>query len=101
MHDEDLLKRSLASVLHPCTQMKQLETLTLLRLHALPGCGEFVAGQPVSRAALLAVEGEDGREYWLGFDKFYAITRYNRSLHYALAVYRFSREIRSARRMGH
>ncbi|BAN34342.1 lytic murein transglycosylase B [Sulfuricella denitrificans skB26] len=53
------------------------------------------------QAALLAVEGEDGREYWLGFDNFYAITRYNRSLHYALAVYQLSWEIRSARRVGH
>lgn len=50
-----------------------------------------------AQAALLAVEGEGGREYWLGFDNFYAITRYNRSLHYALAVYQLSREIRSAR----
>lgn len=49
-------------------------------------------------AALLAVEGEEGREYWLGYDNFYAITRYNRSLHYALAVYQLSREIRGARR---
>lgn len=52
---------------------------------------------PAALAALLAVEGEGGREYWLGFDNFYAITRYNRSLHYALAVYQLSREIRSAR----
>ncbi|MDP2878017.1 MAG: lytic murein transglycosylase B [Sulfuricella sp.] len=51
-----------------------------------------------ARAALLAIEGEGGREYWLGFDNFYAITRYNRSLHYALAVSQLSREIRSARR---
>lgn len=54
---------------------------------------------PVVLAALLAVEGEGGREYWLGFDNFYAITRYNRSLHYALAVYQLSREIRSARKV--
>jgi membrane-bound lytic murein transglycosylase B len=49
---------------------------------------------------LLAIEGAGGREYWLGFDNFYAITRYNRSLHYALAVFQLSREIRSARRAG-
>lgn len=54
---------------------------------------------PAALAALLAVEGEGGREYWLGFDNFYAITRYNRSLHYALAVYQLSREIRSARKV--
>lgn len=54
---------------------------------------------PSAQAALLAVELEGGREYWLGFDNFYAITRYNRSLHYALAVYQLSREIRSARKL--
>ncbi len=54
---------------------------------------------PSAQAALLAVELEGGREYWLGFDNFYAITRYNRSLHYALAVYQLGREIRNARRV--
>lgn len=43
------------------------------------------------------VHGICGKECWLGFDNFYAVTRYNRSLHYALAVSRLSREIRSAR----
>lgn len=56
---------------------------------------------PSAQAALLAIEGEDGREYWLGFDNFYAITRYNRSLHYALAVFQLSGELRSARKASY
>lgn len=52
---------------------------------------------PATHAALLAVDVEDGREYWLGMGNFYAITRYNRNLFYALAVYQLSHEIRLAR----
>lgn len=56
---------------------------------------EFLA--PETQAALLAVDVEDGREYWLGMTNFYVITRYNRNLFYALAVYQLSNEIRLAR----
>lgn len=45
-------------------------------------------------AMLVELQGRDGLEYWLGFDNFYAITRYNRSLLYAMAVHQLSREIR-------
>lgn len=38
------------------------------------------------RVALVGLDGADGREYWLGFQNFYVITRYNRSPLYAMAV---------------
>ena len=47
-------------------------------------------------AALLKFDQEQGPEYWLGFNNFYTITRYNRSPLYAMAVYQLSEEIRSA-----
>ncbi|MDD5404357.1 MAG: lytic murein transglycosylase B [Sulfuricella sp.] len=51
---------------------------------------------PTTQAALLAVDVEDGREYWLGMNNFYVITRYNRNQFYALAVFQLSNEIRLA-----
>lgn len=47
-------------------------------------------------AALIELEQKDGREYWLGMQNFYAITRYNHSPLYAMAVYQLSEEIRAA-----
>jgi len=47
-------------------------------------------------ASLLAFDQENGPEYWLGFNNFYVITRYNHSPLYAMAVYQLSEEIRAA-----
>ena len=47
-------------------------------------------------AALIELEQQDGPEYWLGFNNFYTITRYNHSPLYAMAVYQLSEEIRDA-----
>lgn len=52
---------------------------------------------PESPAVLLAYEQRQANEYWLGFQNFYAITRYNRSPKYALAVFQLAEEIRHAR----
>jgi membrane-bound lytic murein transglycosylase B len=44
-------------------------------------------------ATPLSLEGEDGQEYWIGYHNFYVITRYNRSVMYALAAYQLSQAI--------
>jgi membrane-bound lytic murein transglycosylase B len=44
-------------------------------------------------AAVMELDG-DTTEHWLGFDNFYAITRYNHSNLYAMAVFQLSGEIR-------
>jgi membrane-bound lytic murein transglycosylase B len=60
--------------------------------------------QPVSTvdaarpAALLSYEQEAGPEYWLGFNNFYVITRYNRSQLYAMAAWQLSEAIKEAKK---
>ena len=44
-------------------------------------------------ATLVSLEGSDGKQYWLGFQNYYAITRYNNSKMYAMAVYQLSQAI--------
>ena len=53
---------------------------------------------PIYRpATLIELENKDGNEYWLGFNNFYVITRYNRSVNYAMSVLQLADEIRAER----
>ncbi|MDH5217425.1 MAG: lytic murein transglycosylase, partial [Gammaproteobacteria bacterium] len=45
------------------------------------------------KTALIELEQSDGKEYWLGLNNFYAITRYNHSALYAMAVYQLGSAI--------
>ena len=49
---------------------------------------------PERRAALISLEGEDGPVYRLGYNNFYAITRYNLNKRYAMAVVELGELIR-------
>jgi membrane-bound lytic murein transglycosylase B len=40
---------------------------------------------------------EDGKEFWLAFDNFEVITRYNNSDFYAMSVFQLAEELKSAR----
>lgn len=44
-------------------------------------------------AQLLTLKGEDGQEHWVGLHNFFVITRYNRSVMYALAAHQLGQEI--------
>jgi membrane-bound lytic murein transglycosylase B len=50
-----------------------------------------LAGDQVSQ--LVTLVGSDGEEYWVGFHNFFVITRYNRSVMYALAAHQLGQEI--------
>jgi len=45
------------------------------------------------KAQLLTLEGDNGTEHWVGYHNFFVITRYNRSVMYALAVHQLGQEI--------
>ncbi|MDQ3185904.1 MAG: lytic murein transglycosylase B [Pseudomonadota bacterium] len=49
-------------------------------------------------ATLVELVNTGGNEYWLGFNNFFVITRYNRSVHYAMSVLQLAEEIRAARK---
>jgi membrane-bound lytic murein transglycosylase B len=45
-------------------------------------------------AILLVFDQRDDKEYWLGYNNFYVISRYNHSSMYSMAVYQLSQEIK-------
>jgi len=50
-----------------------------------------------AKAALFRMESAAGTQYWVGLNDFYAITRYNHSSMYALAVHQLAQAIALAR----
>jgi len=62
---------------------------------ALSKAGVFFPTELDSEAAagVWQLEGEDGDEYWVGFDNLYVITRYNRSIMYALAAWELGQAV--------
>ena len=55
----------------------------------------FETNLPADAPAMLVIlQGKDGPEYWIGFNNFFVITRYNRSNMYAMAVHDLGQAIR-------
>ena len=50
------------------------------------------------KARLMAFTIMDGKEFWLAFDNFEVITRYNNSDYYAMSVYQLAQALREAHR---
>jgi peptidoglycan lytic transglycosylase B len=49
-----------------------------------------------AEATVFSLEAESGTQHWLGLQNFYVITRYNRSVNYAMVVHELAREVRDA-----
>lgn len=49
-----------------------------------------------SKAILLILKQQKTKEYWLGYNNFYVISRYNHSTLYSMAVYQLSQKIKQA-----
>lgn len=47
------------------------------------------------KALLFRLETANGPEYWLGLQNFYTITRYNKSVNYAMAVWKLGESVKS------
>jgi membrane-bound lytic murein transglycosylase B len=62
----------------------------------LPKAGAS-APEPDTLSSLIKLDAGDHDEYWIGFNNFYVITRYNHSNLYAMAAYQLSREIVAAK----
>lgn len=69
-------------------------SVAVFRRHGISPAGE---ADDEALACAFAAETEAGTTYWLGFNNFYVITRYNRSINYALAVHELAQALRRAR----
>jgi membrane-bound lytic murein transglycosylase B len=69
-------------------RLSELESLGITMVSAPPDEQEATSAIP------LTLKNRSGSEYWLGFENFYVITRYNQSVYYAMAVHQLSAEIR-------
>jgi membrane-bound lytic murein transglycosylase B len=74
----------------PENTLKPRETVTSLSHQGVMFSTELPGD---AKSQLITLTGEDGEEYWVGFHNFFVITRYNRSVMYALAVHQLGEEI--------
>ncbi len=96
-HDQEVVARATLSEqwkgAEPKNTLKAEDTVASLS----KGGVLFATNQDINAdSALLKLEGADGDEYWVGFHNFFVITRYNRSVMYALAVHQLGQEIAAA-----
>lgn len=82
----DKYKKLITDDLRPVTPAGELRRYDIEPVKPLP---------PGIKAKLLVLQDKDKNEYWLGFENFYVITRYNTSALYAMAVYQLAAEIKS------
>jgi membrane-bound lytic murein transglycosylase B len=74
----------------PENTLKPQETVTSLSHQGVMFSTELPGD---AKSQLITLTGDDGEEYWVGFHNFFVITRYNRSVMYALAVHQLGQEV--------
>ena len=74
----------------PENVLKATETVTSLSHQGVMFSTDLAGDQ---ESQLLTLVGDDGEEHWVGFHNFFVITRYNRSVMYALAVHQLGQQI--------
>ena len=77
--------------LKPNTTVRDATALGVLVPNGVP---------PDAKARLFELQGDNGTEFWLTFEDFYVITRYNHSHLYALAVHHIAEGVRALREGG-
>ncbi len=78
----------------------KLKTNSTLGKLMKAGINTGVALNGSSPATLIKLENPDRVDYRIAFENFYVITKYNRSIHYAMAVFELSEELRKRRVSG-
>lgn len=84
----DLYQEILLAGIEPIHPVKKLREANIIPL-------ERIGDERL--AALIELKDNDNVQYWLGFQNFYVITRYNRSTFYAMSVLQLAEAIRAAR----
>ena len=79
------------------TELKTVSTLAMLDSQGL------APRDPLNSAATtpatgIRLQGMNGGEFWIGFNNFYVITRYNRSILYAMAAVQLSQALEAAQK---
>lgn len=74
----------------PENTLKPTETVASLSEQGVMFTTQLAGEQ---KAQLVTLEGADGEEHWVGFHNFFVITRYNRSVMYALVAHQLGQEI--------
>lgn len=79
----------------PANDLMEAGIRPSLKVAALAARGITADADPEAQAAIIDLVSP-GREteYWLGFENFYVITRYNRSSFYAMSVFQLAEAIR-------
>ena len=83
---------------HVDAQARAIEPNGLTPVYSLQQLGEWgytidAKLDPMTPATLIKLDGADGPEFWMTFQNFYVISRYNRSPLYSLAVHQVSQAI--------